>query len=317
MCGTPECDSAMLALRPTRTPPHPSPLPVLLLSIIYQMHQEKGIPFRIWDFKGVSFGFKEDVGHGHPPNKSQGGDFSKHRKSVGTESPTLSTVSSKARSFTTSYTSASMTETTTGFNFEKPSLPLLIFYLRANEVDKVEMSFLSIERKFCSLEAPKSPGLWSLVDKKTVLKDHSCSCGRNRTNCIHSTLERSGDMAARRVEAEKADEELNLANLGIYQRPKTHISVKKMKYIHIEFKTREERVNFESRINETKQIYNEKLHWYWEDMRIQQQDQNVSLFQTMLMNKSNLGVRFRDSQDIPIGITSFLPFLLRPKSYAN
>lgn len=124
-------------------------------------------------------------------------------------------------------------------------------------------------------------------------------------------------MAARRVEAEKADEELNLANLGIYQRPKTLIPVKKMKYIHIEFKTPEERVKFESRIDETKQINNKELHSYWEDIRIQRQDQNVSLFQTMLMNRFNLDVRFRDSQDIPIGITSFLPFLLRPKSYAN
>lgn len=100
----------------------------------------------------------------HPPDNSQGRDFSKHRKSVGTGSLAagslnLSTVSSTARRFATSYSSTAMTETTTGFNFEKPSSPLLIFYLRADEVDKMDMSFLSIERRFCSLEAPKSPGL--------------------------------------------------------------------------------------------------------------------------------------------------------------
>lgn len=67
-------------------------------------------------------------------------------------------------------------------------------------------------------------------------------------------------MAARRVEAETPVEELNLATLGIYQKPQTLVSVKKLKYIHITFKTQEERIKFENRINETKQIYNEKLH---------------------------------------------------------
>lgn len=132
------------------------------------------------------------------------------------------------------------------------------------------------------------------MDKKTIIKDHSCSCGRDRTNCTHSIVERAGDMAARRVEAETPDEELNLATLGIYQKPQNLVPVKKMKYIHIDFKTPEERIKFESRIKETKQIYNEKLHWYWEEMRTQQRDHDVSISKNMpgirLTSMYNLGI---------------------------
>lgn len=62
------------------------------------------------------------------------------------------------RSAATSYTTAVISETTTGFSFEMPSLPILVFYLRADELGKEEMSFLSVERKFCLLGAPKLPG---------------------------------------------------------------------------------------------------------------------------------------------------------------
>lgn len=128
------------------------------------------------------------------------------------------------------------------------------------------------------------------MDNKTIIKDHSCSCDKNRDNFIHSTIQSSGDRAARRVEAETPVEELNLATLGIYQKPQTLVPVKKLKYIHITFKTQEERIKFENSINETKQIYNEKLHWYWEEMRKQQQDHNVSMFRTRFRNTINLDV---------------------------
>lgn len=91
------------------------------------------------------------------PNDSQGVDFSKQRESVVTGSLAPSTAPSMARSFTTSYTSAVINETTTGFNFEMPSLPILVFYLRADEPGKEEMSFLTVERKLSLLEAPKHP----------------------------------------------------------------------------------------------------------------------------------------------------------------
>lgn len=114
------------------------------------------------------------------------------------------------------------------------------------------------------------------MDKKTTTKEHSCSCGRSRINCTHSIIERSGDLVGRRVEAEKQDEDMNLATLGIYQKPKNLTTVRKMKYIHIDFKTHEERINFETRFDETKNIYNEKLYRYWENMRIQKKDHSVS-----------------------------------------
>ena len=96
-------------------------------------------------------------------------------------------------------------------------------------------------------------------------------------------------MVARRVEAENPDEELNLATLGRYQQPQTPGPVKKMKYIRIEFRTHDERIKFENCIKETKEIYNQKLHWYWKEMRIQQQDHNVSLCKYRFRNTFNLG----------------------------
>lgn len=86
-------------------------------------------------------------------------------------------------------------------------------------------------------------------------------------------------MVARRVEAETPDEELNLATLGMYRKPRTLASVKRMKWIHIEFKNQNERIKFESRIGESKRIYNEKLHLYWKAMRTQQMNHIVSMLQ--------------------------------------
>lgn len=111
------------------------------------------------------------------------------------------------------------------------------------------------------------------MDPKTSIKDHSCSCGRNRSNCIHSTIERSGDLIARRVEADSR-EDLNLASLGVHQ--KHPAAAKKMKYIQIEFRTHDERLKFEARFRDTQKIYQTKLSLYWAEMRKAKQDHSVS-----------------------------------------
>lgn len=93
------------------------------------------------------------------PSNGQFADMSKHRRSVATgstgPSTAPSTALSLAKSFTTSYTFPITTENTTGFNFEMPGLPILVFYLRADESGKEEMSFLSVESEFSKSEAPK------------------------------------------------------------------------------------------------------------------------------------------------------------------
>lgn len=113
------------------------------------------------------------------------------------------------------------------------------------------------------------------MDPKTNIKDHSCTCGRNRSNCIHSTIEKSGDLIAQRVEADRDPEDLNLASLGVFQKPKHPVSVKRLRYIQIEFTTHEERSKFETRFRETQQIYQRKLSLYWAEMRKEKKD-NVS-----------------------------------------
>lgn len=82
-------------------------------------------------------------------------------------------------------------------------------------------------------------------------------------------------MIAQRVEADRR-EELNLASLGVHQKPKNPPAVKKMKYIQIEFRTHDERLKFEARFRETQQIYQRKLSLYYADMRKEKQDHSVS-----------------------------------------
>lgn len=82
-------------------------------------------------------------------------------------------------------------------------------------------------------------------------------------------------MIARRVEADRR-EELNLASLGVHQKPKNLPAVKKMKYIQIEFRTHDERLKFEARFRETQQIYQSKLSLYYADMRKEKQNHSVS-----------------------------------------
>ncbi len=115
------------------------------------------------------------------------------------------------------------------------------------------------------------------MDPKTSIKDHSCACGRTRSNCLHSTLERSRDLIAQRVGA-GSSEELNLASLGVHQKPKHPTAVKKMKHIQIEFRTHDERLKFEARFRETQRIYHNKLVLYHADMRKEKQNHSVSLF---------------------------------------
>lgn len=95
------------------------------------------------------------------PNNSQNADFLKHRQSVATGSTATSTAPSVARStaksFATSFTSPITTENATGFSFEMPGLPMLVFYLKADIADKEEVSYMSIESKFCQTKAPKLP----------------------------------------------------------------------------------------------------------------------------------------------------------------
>lgn len=116
------------------------------------------------------------------------------------------------------------------------------------------------------------------MDPKTVIKDHSCSCGKNRSNCIHSVIERPGDLIAQRFEAEGDHQELNLASLGLHQKPKHPASAKRMKYIQIEFRTHDERNRFETRFRDTQRIYQTIHSFYWADLRIEEQNHGVSFF---------------------------------------
>ena len=197
------------------------------------------------------------------PDNQQGGDSSKHRKSVATGS---STAVSFAKTFSTAHTSPVQSEGFTSYNFLIPGLPMLVLYLEPDANGKENVSFLSLLSK-CILIRVRDDDWYFSVDEKTMLKDHSCSCGRKRTNCIHSTIEKPKELVAQRVQAERDGEELNLALLGTYQKPKHSELIKGMKWIQIHFKTHDERVKFEKMYAETKIIYKKKLAKYHEEMR--------------------------------------------------
>lgn len=107
------------------------------------------------------------------------------------------------------------------------------------------------------------------MDNETLIKSDRCACSKKKIDCIHSTIERSGELVARRVKATGENEELNLALLGTYQKPKYPPSdlVKKMRYVQLEFKAQDKRLRFERKFNETKEIFNNKVWYYHEDMR--------------------------------------------------
>lgn len=77
-------------------------------------------------------------------------DSSLHRRSVTTMSTVPSLAPSMGKSFLISPKSA-LSENVMGFSFEMPGLPILVFYLRSDNSDKEEMSFLSIESKLGKL----------------------------------------------------------------------------------------------------------------------------------------------------------------------
>lgn len=143
---------------------------------------------------------------------------------------------------------------------------MLVLYLEPDANGKENVSFLSLLSK-CILIRVRDDDWYFSVDEKTILKDHSCSCGRKRTNCIHSTIEKPKELVAQRVQAEREGEELNLAVLGTYQKPKHPDLIKGMKWIQISFKTHDERLKFEKMYAETKTIYKKKLAKYHEEMR--------------------------------------------------
>ena len=76
-----------------------------------------------------------------------------------------------------------------------------------------------------------------------------------------SVIERSGDIIARRVEAEQLDDEMNLAALGLIQKPKIPVSNKKMECIHIVLKPQEERIKSDQCFIQTKEVSDEKMSW--------------------------------------------------------
>ena len=102
---------------------------------------------------------------------------------------------------------------------------------------------------------------------KINAKDYCYSCGRDRSNCIHSTILKSGGaLRARRVEAASI-EKLNLTSLGVYQKPKYPSAFKKMNNIQIEFKTLDERLKFEAQFKLTQEFYQARLSHYDADVR--------------------------------------------------
>ena len=148
-----------------------------------------------------------------------------------------------------------------------PGVPILVFFVGSDRIDNEKMSFLTLDSN-ATLTNTGVLTLTVLVDKKTTVVEDRCACNKKKSSCIHATIERSGDLVGRRVEAAGENEELNLATLGTFQTPKNPPDlVKKLRYAQIEFKTEVERLNFTDRFEQTKQIYQKKAYWYHEDMR--------------------------------------------------
>lgn len=191
-------------------------------------------------------------------------DTRQHRKSVVSAS---SNALSSGNSFTTLVTSPFETEDSSSVGFQMPGVPILVFFVGPERINSEEMSFLTLDSN-APLTIPGGLTLTGLVDQKTVIIRDRCACSKKKLNCIHSTIERSGDLVGRRVEAAGENEELNLATLGTFQTPKNPPDlVKKLRYVQIEFKTEVERLKFAERFEQTKQIYQNKAYLYHEEMR--------------------------------------------------
>ena len=196
------------------------------------------------------------------PKSPQVGDPTRRRRSVATGS---STAPSLVKSISTADTSSVQTRDSVGISFQLPGLPMLVFYLEPDKPGDDSVSFLTIQSNSSSFFI--SSANFSIVDQKTIIKDHSCECGRKRADCIHSTIERSGELVAQRVQSEGNGDELNLTLIGVYQKPKNPDLVKKMKYVQIHFKDQSDRVKFEKLFSITKNIYKNKMTTYYEEMR--------------------------------------------------
>lgn len=198
------------------------------------------------------------------PSAQDNRDTRHHRKSVVTAS---SNALSFGNSFTTLVTCPVQTEDSSSVSFQMPGVPILVFFLGPDIIDSEKMSFLTLK----SNATHTSTGvltLTDLVDKKTMIVQDRCACNKKKSSCIHATIERSGDLVGRRVDATGENEELNLATLGTFQTPKNPPDlVKKLRYVQIEFKTEDDRLKFADRFEQTKQIYEKKAYWYHEDMR--------------------------------------------------
>lgn len=187
-----------------------------------------------------------------------------HRKSVVTAS---SNALSFGNSFTTLVTYPVETEDSSSVSFQMPGVPIVVFFVGPDRIDSEEMSFVTLNSN-ATLTNTGFLVLTVLVDKKTMIVEDRCACNKKKSSCIHATIERSGDLVGRRVEAAGENEELNLATLGTFQTPKHPTDlVKKLRYVQIEFKTEVERLKFADRFEQTKQIYQKKKYWYDRDMQ--------------------------------------------------
>lgn len=98
-----------------------------------------------------------------------------------------------------------------------------------------------------------------LVDQNTLIGNHDCACSRDRINCIHSLIKRSGGLIARRVEADRDGSHMNLASLGVYQKLERPVLIKRMKCLQLKFGTPDERIKFEEIFRVTKSIWRRKV----------------------------------------------------------
>lgn len=102
------------------------------------------------------------------------------------------------------------------------------------------------------------------MDKKTEVIPR-CGCDRKKQNCIHSTVSRPGELLARRVWP-RSGQRANLATLGEYQALQAPDLERNLKYLHIEFRSRDDREGFEREFEQTRRIYDSKLARYYGEM---------------------------------------------------
>lgn len=147
-----------------------------------------------------------------------------------------------------------------------PGVPIVVFFLGPDDIDSEKLSFLTLDSKM-AFAVPRGFALTVLVDNETMIINDRCACNKKKSSCLHVTIERSSELVGRRVELAGENDELNLATLGTFQKPKNPELVKKLRYAQIEFKTEAERLKFAQRFEETKRIYQNKVHRYHEEMR--------------------------------------------------